>query len=485
MNVALEVAQEHGAHRHALDHTGMSRDQHHISNRDGVFDQDENAGNDILDQGLSTEADGQADHPGAGQQRRDVHADFRQDDQGNQHHEHDAHGILRQRQQCPQPLPATLGSPPLDRRLHVGGKDLPEQERDDRDEADQKDGREQGPAIAAAQPAEGSKPPDLQNQQCGEDRQADVEDAVKGGNVAVGALLEEWIPSTQITMEAEDPFDKQRNHPPDHPRTGKDKNRQESAAQEEMKAAFHIEGPDDKAPDHIGNGQHVPYLRKTDPQVAERGGSPPLADDQMLYGLTLLEDEDDHHARENQCQQRHEHVIGARGQPEHLARQQQKIAVDADEGEAPQPDLQIERRYILDRQQPHPRLVRHQNHPTHGGNDAREQEGIDECQSDEPGYRARLHQRKEPIGHHREGEDRQNLQQCAQQQVERAEEPAISAPFAQSASRSRQQPLDEKLGDQSDDDDKGHLAHHFRHARAHRRIPKALDAAKGGQGELA
>ena len=54
---------------------------HVVSHPERVVDQKEHPGDDVFDKRLGTETDGQADDTGAGDQRPDVHADGRQDDQ--------------------------------------------------------------------------------------------------------------------------------------------------------------------------------------------------------------------------------------------------------------------------------------------------------------------------------------------------------------------------------------------------------------------
>ncbi|MNX92704.1 hypothetical protein D3C86_1248560 [compost metagenome] len=82
MQRALAVAQLHRADGHAFHHAGVVGQLDRIADGDGILDHDEQAGDQILHQALGAEADGQADHAGAGQQRRDV------DTQVGQHRNH-------------------------------------------------------------------------------------------------------------------------------------------------------------------------------------------------------------------------------------------------------------------------------------------------------------------------------------------------------------------------------------------------------------
>ena len=60
-------------------------DRHHLALVDRVLELDEGPGDDVLHQLLGAEADRQAKHAGAREQRRDVHPHLRE-------HEHDGHG---------------------------------------------------------------------------------------------------------------------------------------------------------------------------------------------------------------------------------------------------------------------------------------------------------------------------------------------------------------------------------------------------------
>ncbi len=63
-----------------------------VADADLIFEDEEEAGDDVADQRLRAEADGQADDAGAGEHRGDVHVQLAQDHQGR-----DADGDHRQR----------------------------------------------------------------------------------------------------------------------------------------------------------------------------------------------------------------------------------------------------------------------------------------------------------------------------------------------------------------------------------------------------
>ncbi|MNZ43666.1 hypothetical protein D3C78_612740 [compost metagenome] len=91
MHDAIDVAQAHGADGQAFDGAQVATHIDIVVDGQGVFDDDEQARDQVGHQRLRAKTDGQADHPGTGQQRRDVHAHVGQgDDQRNDedHHEH-------------------------------------------------------------------------------------------------------------------------------------------------------------------------------------------------------------------------------------------------------------------------------------------------------------------------------------------------------------------------------------------------------------
>ena len=64
-----------------------------------VVHEEEGAGEDVPDQGLGAEPDGKPDDAGAGEQRRDVDAELRQDDHHGEQRDRDQDEVAEQRQQ--------------------------------------------------------------------------------------------------------------------------------------------------------------------------------------------------------------------------------------------------------------------------------------------------------------------------------------------------------------------------------------------------
>ncbi|KAG1482233.1 hypothetical protein G6F54_013655 [Rhizopus delemar] len=92
---AVQRAYAHGAYRHAFHGAEHASDLHHVVLVHAVLKLDEDACDDVLYQLLRAEADGQAHHAGAGDQRPPVDAPLRQ-----QPHQPPA-GCARARWACP------------------------------------------------------------------------------------------------------------------------------------------------------------------------------------------------------------------------------------------------------------------------------------------------------------------------------------------------------------------------------------------------
>ncbi len=95
-----------------------------LADPERVVEQVEHAADDVLDQRLCAESDGDADDPRTGDERPDLDAKGRQRHQQRHHHENDEQEVAQDRQQRSQPGPAArLLAVGLTRFLHLG--DLP------------------------------------------------------------------------------------------------------------------------------------------------------------------------------------------------------------------------------------------------------------------------------------------------------------------------------------------------------------------------
>src|SRR5690606_36035171 len=332
----------------------------------------------------------------------DVHADFGKDDQSHHHHEHDPQRVLGERQERSQALTAPLCRSALNRRLDVGGEDLPEEQRDDDDEADQEERREQASALFAAQPAERFHTPDFEDQQRCDDTKHAVQDPAEGGKIAVGTYFQEGVALPQFVVQVEDPVDQQPDEVRRRPRHREDQDGQERAVQEELETALDIQRPDDEAADDIGHGKNVPDFGEANPKIAQgRGGA--SAHQQIPHRLALLQDENHHHPGHDEAEEGQEQVIGAARETEHQGGAQEEVAVNPYPREPRQPHRGIGRCLVAHRQQPEPRLIGHQQHAPSQRDDPREQDRVDERQGHQARDLSRLNHGKKSKGYHRKG----------------------------------------------------------------------------------
>ena len=106
MHVSPEVTHADRADAHAFDHAGAPAELDHVADRDGVFEQDEGARDDVFDQALCAEAHREPHDARAREQRTDVDAELGEDYQGDEHEQHDANDVSHQRQEGADPRPA-------------------------------------------------------------------------------------------------------------------------------------------------------------------------------------------------------------------------------------------------------------------------------------------------------------------------------------------------------------------------------------------
>ena len=112
------VAQPHRADRDVFHRAFDVAEVDVLADPERVVDQEEHARDDIAHQGLRAEADRQADHAGAGDERADIDAERRQHDHRHHHAERREQGVAEQRHQGSQARRA--GAAALAARLAVG-----------------------------------------------------------------------------------------------------------------------------------------------------------------------------------------------------------------------------------------------------------------------------------------------------------------------------------------------------------------------------
>lgn len=168
---SVKVAQGDGANGHGLDCAAMRADLDPIADRQRILDQNEGAGDDVPDQRLGTESDGQTDHAGAGEQRADVDVQFRERDQCDHDEQYDARDVAQEREQCQQPgaaWAAGIGGAPLQSLLDDKREGLPDDEGRTGYDGDGQCSCEQGGPGFRCQPDECRKAPKLQYDQGGD-----------------------------------------------------------------------------------------------------------------------------------------------------------------------------------------------------------------------------------------------------------------------------------------------------------------------------
>ena len=87
---AVDAAQPGGPQADPLDHAAdLAFDVDDVADPELVFDQDEHPGEEVLDQRLRAEAERDADHAGAGEQRRQADPDLAEDHEGGDQPDHE------------------------------------------------------------------------------------------------------------------------------------------------------------------------------------------------------------------------------------------------------------------------------------------------------------------------------------------------------------------------------------------------------------
>src|SRR5437660_5486052 len=83
INLAFEISQNGRPQSHTFDVTGKVADLHNITDAELVFKQDEETGDDIFNEALRAETNGQSNDTGTSKYRPDVESEFRADRQYN------------------------------------------------------------------------------------------------------------------------------------------------------------------------------------------------------------------------------------------------------------------------------------------------------------------------------------------------------------------------------------------------------------------
>ena len=264
MNRAGQIAKPDGAHRDALDHPGLAADRGDVADMNRVLEQNEHAGDEILDQGLGAETDGEAGDAGAGQHGPDVDADLRQRHHGRHQRDHHQKRVPDQRQQGAHPgrphQPFAALVLPLQVDVDHAGRHFPDNQRDQQDRADGNQPAEQIATQIAAQPAEHVEPPGLQDQEQRDQLDRPGDDPAKQRQIAVGAILDERVFGADLVADPEDPPDHPIGKVEGDPGHDNDQDGGDRGLRQIGEAARDLERPDHEHAGEIEHRQDVPDL---------------------------------------------------------------------------------------------------------------------------------------------------------------------------------------------------------------------------------
>ncbi len=310
MQAAVEVAQAHGPDGHAFHQPALAADIDHVADIDGAFEHEERAGDDVLDQRLRAEADRQADHAGACQQRRDVDADLGQDDQDRHRGDDDEEGIPDQRQQRADACRAQDGMPriilPVEVRIDDAAQDLPRHQRQHQHDDDIRNPAQHLAPDLPEQQAAHVDAPGGEDQQDGGDPHRIGDDAPQDRDIAIGPRGDDRIARNQRGIDAGEAIEQPRQpfladrDRSDH--QGGDDGR----AQQIEESAGDVESPDQIDADDIDDHRHVPDLGQ--PRANDAGHDAPSALDRpaadpVRHRLAVLQHEDHEHGGHDEAKE--------------------------------------------------------------------------------------------------------------------------------------------------------------------------------------
>ena len=106
---SVHVAQPRGAQAYRLHGAGRVADIDDVTDAILVLQQHEDAGQEVPDEVLRAEADRDADHPGAGENRRQVHAQVTEADRGGDGEDRDRGGVTEDGPERVGPLMPSFG----------------------------------------------------------------------------------------------------------------------------------------------------------------------------------------------------------------------------------------------------------------------------------------------------------------------------------------------------------------------------------------
>ncbi len=369
MHASGEVAQADRSDGQALDHAALAVDHRDVADIDRAFHQDEGAGDHILHQALRAKAERQADHAGAGEQRRDVDPQFGKDDERRQDADRDEEHVAHERQQGADSRGADQGVPVAVGARQIGGDgavpDLPGQQGEERDEDDGGQMTEYGSADGAAQNGADIDPPGRQHGEQRAEAKGIEKRQAQRREIEVGAPRDRRKARENPRVHCKKPVEAARDPAFREQEQEDHRRRQDRRAQKIGEAARNAQGPDDIERDQIGRGDDMPNLAQSRAegrrQGAQEGEGPRSPPQRRCDCLPVLQDEDDEQHRDEQAKNFGGGQMNGGRHAEQCASLKDEVAPDDGDDEPPGPDIEIGGCVVGKRREPQGRRERIQH----------------------------------------------------------------------------------------------------------------------------
>ncbi len=154
----------------------------------------------------------------------------------------------------------------------------------------------------------------------------------------------------------------------------------------------------------------------------------------------ILQHQHHQQQRHHQPEQAQQQIGGGWWDAEQPRRLHQEAAIDDRRGQPPDPDIEIARGFVGERQQPGRAGARQQDDLRDHGDRAGQHDGVDQPDHDQPGDRPGVGGGQDDIGDHREGGDRDQLDHHPEQRQRQAQPQRFARPRRQHPARGRCQP---------------------------------------------
>src|SRR6185312_759101 len=352
--------QADGADRDRLDHARMSAaDIDDVADRERVFKQDEEAGDDVLDQGLRAEADRDAGNARARKQRRDVDAELGKHDQADQDEKNDEYRSAQQRQQRARPGAArqrlAVAAEAVEVALHRRAEELPNEERHQQNGGDRQHAAGDLSPDLGTEPGEGIEAPGLQQRQRSEDIDHHRCRDGQQRHVAVGALLKGREATLQIIADGEAAL----THPPyttdDDAGRDDDHEAEQRGAEHEGESGLDAQHISTEGAGDIEYSEHVPRVGQAMAQHApampfhDLAAAAVLPAQNLAHGRAVLQHEDYREDAENQHRPAQQQGINCARDAHPPGTGGKRQAINRPIGEASDPDVEVVARLVAER----------------------------------------------------------------------------------------------------------------------------------------